>query len=139
WVLDRIGGEARDAVIEQLQSPNAEFRALAVRILRRHQDQYADVLLPLADDPSPSVQREVLLAIRDLDYSTSLEALARLAARYDGHDRFQLETLYIAASERKQLLYDLLSRQDFWTVDRLPLMQLLNAKAASQFITATLS
>jgi putative membrane-bound dehydrogenase-like protein len=139
WVLDRLGGDAREAVIEALQDSDAEFRALAVRILRRHGHDYADALFPLASDASPAVQREVLLAIASLDSSASLEVLARLAAGYDGRDRYQLETIHIAAGSRKEQLYDLLSRQKIWSVEQLPLMQLLNPQAASQYIVATLS
>ncbi len=50
WVLDRIGGEARGAVVAQLKNSDSTFRALAVRILRRHVDAYAAAILPLAGD-----------------------------------------------------------------------------------------
>ena len=51
WVLDRIGGAGRELVVQQLKSEDAAFRALAVRILRRHGEEYIDAILPLATIP----------------------------------------------------------------------------------------
>lgn len=139
WLLDRIGGEARVGVVEQLKSDDPSFRALAVRILRRHGDQYADALLRLADDTSAEVRREVLLAISKLDSPASLETLARMTQSFDGRDRYQLETLNIAAGPRKQELFAQLDKQGKWSFEQLPLMQLLNPQAAASFVVASLS
>lgn len=139
WLLDRIGGDARSAVVGHLKSDSSELRALAVRILRRHGETYESQILPLADDAAADVRREVLLSIASLNSDKSLDALARAAASFDGRDRYQLETLNIAAGSRKEALYDKLSKQGKWSFEQLPLMQLLNSKAAAEFVSANLT
>jgi putative membrane-bound dehydrogenase-like protein len=139
WLLDRIGGEARQEVVRQLKSPNAEFRSLAVRILRRHGDEQGSAVLAMADDPSPLVRREVLLAMPKLQTVDPLPVLAKLAAQYDGRDRYQLEAIHIAAGDRKAELYAKLSTAQRWSIQQLPLMQLLDPKAAAELVTAELA
>jgi len=70
--LDRIGGDARSIVIEQLKNSNDHFRALAVRILRRRAPEFNDQILAMASDASPEVRREVLLAIRMIDSEAAM-------------------------------------------------------------------
>jgi len=132
WLLDRIGGRARDTVLVTLQGDDPQFRALAVRILRRHGAEYASQLLPLASDTSPLVKREVLLAIAKIDSPEALKALATLAAEYDGQDRYLLEAINIAAGDRKRALYDELVRREATSVDRLPLLALLDPVATAE-------
>jgi len=131
WLLDRIGGSAADNVTTALDSTNDEFRALAVRILRRHGEKHADAILAKADDASPLVQREVLLAVRDIQSPRALEVLAKFAEKYDGEDRYLLETINIAAGDRKELLYERLAKEGSLAPSRFRLLQLLNAKAAA--------
>lgn len=106
WLLDRIGVEGREDVLSELQSPESTFRALAARILRRHGDKYENNLLALAEDSSPEVQRELLLALPELNSAAATEALVKLFSRYDGSDRYLLETLHIAARGREELLFE---------------------------------
>jgi putative membrane-bound dehydrogenase-like protein len=139
WVLDRIGGEARNAVVEMLENPDASLRALAVRILRRHAADHAEAILARADDASPEVRREVLLALRTLSGSQADAALVKLATAYDGSDRYQLEAINIAAGERKEMLYAALEKSGKATIDRIQLLQALNPQAAAQLVLKTLS
>jgi putative membrane-bound dehydrogenase-like protein len=139
WLLDRLGGEARTTVLQQLKSDDPAFRALAVRILRRHGDEFADELIDMADDPNPEVRREALLAIGKLKTPASLETLARAAQSFDGRDRYQLEALHIAARDRKQELFALLDMRGKWSIAQLPLMQLLNPQAAAAFVVSGLN
>ena len=114
WLLDRIAGTARQIVVYQLKSDDAAMRALAVRILRRHGAERAAALLALADDPAPEVRREVLLAIRTLQGEKAEEALAKIAATYDGSDRYQLEAINIAVGDRKAGLLARLEKKVHW-------------------------
>jgi putative heme-binding domain-containing protein len=139
WVLDRIGGAARDRVVAELVSRDAGFRALAVRILRRHGEQYAAEILTLAGDDSAEVRREVVLALAHLEGESALDALSALAATYDGTDRYQLEALNIAAGERKAELFARLDAAGTWSLRKLPLMQLLNPEAATAFLNQALA
>ncbi|HZZ70790.1 MAG TPA: PVC-type heme-binding CxxCH protein [Pirellulales bacterium] len=138
WVLDRIGGAGREPVTAQLKSEDSAFRALAVRILRRHGEEYADRLLAMADDPAPEVEREVLLAVRDLKGEKAEAALAAIAKKYDGTDRYMLEAINIACGDRKEALYQALTK-DGVNVRQISLLQLLNPKAASEQLASKLA
>lgn len=136
WVLDRIGGSGREQVVKQLKSEDPAFRALAVRILRRHGDEYAREILPLASDPADEVVREVLLAIRTLD-STSPEthtALGTIARRYDGSDRYLLEAIHASVGNRREWLYKHLAANGGFDSKQFDLLMLLNSQAASEEI-----
>jgi putative membrane-bound dehydrogenase-like protein len=101
WLLDRIGGTGRELVAAELRSSDPAFRALAVRILRRHGDVTLPELLPLGDDADGEVLKEVLLAIGSSRLPAATQALIKLFDRYDGSDRFLLETLGIASRGRE--------------------------------------
>ncbi|HEX5444915.1 MAG TPA: PVC-type heme-binding CxxCH protein, partial [Pirellulales bacterium] len=139
WLLDRIGGEARKPVIAQLQNSDAGLRALAVRILRRHGDENADALLAMAGDPSAEVRREVLLALPKLNGPKAEAALAQLAAAYDGHDRYQLEAIHIAAGQRKAELYAALEAAGKASLDKIQLLQVLDSKRAADLLAQGLA
>lgn len=139
WVLDRIGGKARDLVRQRLADREPSWRALVVRILRRHGGAEAPGILALAGDASAEVRREVLLAVTKLDDAASFDVLAAMAARFDGSDRYELETINIAAAQRKEQLYAQLEKQGKWSLQQLPLMQLLNPRAASDFLMTGLA
>ncbi|MEX0643221.1 MAG: PVC-type heme-binding CxxCH protein [Pirellulales bacterium] len=130
WVLDRIGGGGRDLVVQQLANQDPAFRALAVRILRRHGDAYLAAILPLADDSSGEVVREVLLSIRATKGAEASGVLFKLARRYDGSDRYLLEAIHIAAAGRQQELYERLAAEGGFTPAQFNLLQLLSPAAA---------
>ncbi len=130
WVLDRLGGGGRKLVVKQLASQDAAFRALAVRILRRHGEEYLSAILPLADDSSSEVNREVLLALRTAHSDDARDALVKLAKKYDGTDRYLLEAINIAAAEHKQELYERLASERGFTPAQFSLLQLLKPEAA---------
>lgn len=139
WVLDRLGGEARKTVVEQLKSEDAASRALAVRILRRHGDEYGDAILGLASNSSAEVRREVLLAIRTLKSDKALAALESFALAYDGGDRYLLEAVNIAAGENREALYNRLEKEGKLGHANFALLQLLNPAAASAMLIAKLT
>ena len=139
WLLDRIGGDSRSTVVAQLQSQDPTMRALAVRILRRHSSDYADAILALGDDDSAEVRREVLLAIAKLPGDKPQDTLVKIASRYDGSDRYQLEAIHVAAGERKKELYDALQKHGALAVDRVDLMQALDAPRAEKHLVEQLA
>ncbi|MGH7135330.1 MAG: HEAT repeat domain-containing protein, partial [Pirellulales bacterium] len=139
WLLDRIGGMGRQAVVDELKDGDASMRALAVRILRRHGAEQGDAILAMASDPSPEVRREVLLALSKLSGPKAEQVLIELAASYDGSDRYQLEAIHIAAGDRKAQLYAALETAGKITLDKLPLLQVLDPKKAADFATKSLA
>jgi putative membrane-bound dehydrogenase-like protein len=139
WLLDRMGGEARNAVVEQLKSSDAALRALAVRILRRHGADQGEAILAMAGDASPEVRREVLLALPKLTGPKAEQVLLSLAATYDGRDRYQLEAINIAAGDQKTQLYAALEAANKISLDKLPLLQVLDPKKAADFAARSLA
>jgi putative membrane-bound dehydrogenase-like protein len=70
---------------------------LPPRLAERH---LAD-LLPMADDPDAGVRRELILAFRNLSTDKVGDALRKLAASWDGQDRWYLEALGLALEKRE--------------------------------------
>jgi putative membrane-bound dehydrogenase-like protein len=141
WLLDRVGNAGRHLVVEQLKSQDASFRALAARILRRRADADCKKLLALASDPSLEVRRELLLAmptILQIDAEATMSTLVKMAATYDGSDRYQLEAIRIAAGSYKAELYARLEQAGQWSADKLPLMSVLDPNAAGNLVAAKL-
>ena len=130
WQLDRLGGAGRDFVLQHLAAEDAALRALAIRILRRHGEEYVDVILPLAGDSSGEVIREVLLTLRNTHGDEASEILANIASRYDGTDRYLLEAIHIAVGDRRQELYERLVAEREFTPAQYNLLQLLSPEAA---------
>ncbi len=144
WVLDRLGGEARQVVLNHLRDEDPRFRALAVRILARHGKQYQRQLLVMSDDPSPAVRCEVLLAMPGMESAASLPVLKKMAEGYSGQDRYELEALLIAARGREKELFDHLARNPgqvlaryelFWGLDRDQAARLLQQVAHRRKLT----
>ncbi|MFN7732754.1 MAG: PVC-type heme-binding CxxCH protein [Pirellula sp.] len=99
WLLSKMG-EAKGAFAEAAKDSDANVRATAVRLARQAKLPNADVFAALGKDTSPVVLRELAIALRE-DKGPEMPALwASLAQRYDGQDRWYLEALGIAASDR---------------------------------------
>lgn len=139
WVLDRIGGKARELVVEKLGCVDPKMRALAVRILRRHEAQYKNQILPMIEDESAEVQREVLLLAADLEGPEALKTIVESALDYQGEDRYHLETLNVAAKGRTEEVYAAITERDAWNGNNLPLLQLLKPEAAAEMVFKSLT
>jgi len=127
WVWHALGGDAiaMAALTEAVNRGDPRIREQAVRILGRDcrdngrvtltydqaktpprpAERHLDVLLPLADDPDGGVRRELILALRNVhDIAPSNQirtALRKLAAAWDGQDRWYLEALGLALENRE--------------------------------------
>jgi len=118
WVLYGIEGD--EIALDALEDTDARIREQAVRILGRDvsregvvayledaeprplaASEHLEALLPLANDPDPSVRRELILALRALPTEEVAEALRTLAAAWDGQDRWYLEALGLALRDRE--------------------------------------
>jgi len=139
WVLDRLAGDARQKVVAELQNPSGRARALAVRILRRHGEEYRPALLALADDADAEVRREVLLALAGWQGSDVDAALLKQAIAYDGADRYLLEAIHVAAGERRQQLAKALADAGHVRFDNVDLVQALDADGAAKFVVQMLA
>ena len=73
--------------------------------MRRHGAEYESEILAAADDDNPEVIREVALALPNLPSPQATETLVKLFDRYDGGDRYLLETLHIASRGREEEMF----------------------------------
>lgn len=131
WLLARMGHQEK--VEEYLSHPDAKFRALAGRVIRRSGNPVTEVAAKLAGDETPPVRREALLTMKDLPPDDVLSGkLIEIASTYDGSDRYLLEAVNIALMESKPTANEEVRRQlaeslfnaDL-SLDQVPLLKLL--------------
>ncbi|MEJ7768477.1 MAG: PVC-type heme-binding CxxCH protein [Chitinophagaceae bacterium] len=91
WLLARGGAKAE--VEKILSVPDVELRATAYRALRMTEDDILPYALKMSTDSSAFIRREVAISLRDLTYSRTKTILLELVKRFDGQDRWYLETL----------------------------------------------
>lgn len=136
WVLDRIGGAGRQKVIEHLSCESPAMRALAVRILRRHGDEFASEILGMANDPAVEVRREVLLALPTISGDAGTETLVAMAMSEDLSDRYMLETINIAGGGRQEALFQHLVKQGDFAASTIQLLRVLDPKQSGVLLLA---
>jgi len=111
WVLAQTGPKGRGEARKLLQSNNPQWRLIAYRALRKGQPRaLLEHARMMADDPNPSVRREVALSLRDLSYEQSRDILRVLIEGYDGENRWYLEALGTAATGKETEVYSRLIR-----------------------------
>jgi putative membrane-bound dehydrogenase-like protein len=122
WVWHAIEGDpvAIVAFSEAISQGNPRIREQAVRILGRdcrengHVEykspdakqppaalKHVEILVAMADDPDAGVRRELILALRNLPTAQVGDGLRKLAASWDGQDRWYLEALGLALEKRE--------------------------------------
>ena len=122
WVWHAIDGDsvAMAALLPAVNQGEPRIREQAVRILGRdcrengHVEyqktdadrlpaalKHLDILTAVADDPDAGVRRELILALRNLPTDKVGDALRKLAASWDGQDRWYLEALGLALEKRE--------------------------------------
>jgi putative membrane-bound dehydrogenase-like protein len=105
WLIGGLGAEGTAPVQEALHASDANFRVLALRVLRLYGADMVAATKPMLDDPSPAVRREVALMLQDVKSDAAVQPLVELSKQYDGQDRWYLEALGIAARGRENALY----------------------------------
>ncbi|MDX1961734.1 MAG: c-type cytochrome [Pirellulales bacterium] len=149
WLLDRISGAGREAVIAQLNATDEQFRALAVKILARHGQQHADLWTKFAtDEKAPaSIRREALLGIGRMLRGKDSEAaagkygpmLAGLIAQADSDDRYYLETLIAACGNQRVAVAELLSQQPQLSAKGLDILGVLHPERAGELFASRIA
>ncbi|MGI8635943.1 MAG: PVC-type heme-binding CxxCH protein, partial [Segetibacter sp.] len=93
WLLSQLGQKGRAEVEKILSNPDTQLRAAAYRALRQTTQDILPYAVKMASDTAAFVRREVAISLRDLPYEKTKEILVELIKRYDGVDRWYLETL----------------------------------------------
>jgi putative heme-binding domain-containing protein len=122
WVWHAIDGDpvAMAALADAVNQGDPRIREQAVRILGRDCREnghvayqkpdamqqpaalkHLEVLLAMVDDHDAGVRRELISAVRNLPTDKVGDALRRLAASWDGQDRWYLEALGLALEKRE--------------------------------------
>jgi putative membrane-bound dehydrogenase-like protein len=108
WLLAQLGPPGVREVEQLLADPEPQLRITAFRALRQVKGSVIAEARRLSEDSSPAVRREVALSLRGIPFEESRDILQKLAAGYDGADRWYLEALGTAASDREEALYSAL-------------------------------
>ncbi|GEO09675.1 PVC-type heme-binding CxxCH protein [Segetibacter aerophilus] len=93
WLLSQLGPKGRAEVEKMLANPDTQIRAAAYRALQQTTTDILPYAKKLAGDTAAFVRREVAISLRDLPYEKTKEVLLELVKRFDGEDRWYLETL----------------------------------------------
>lgn len=149
WLCDRLGEEGQKIVAEELYRSK---KALAVRILRRHPEYLGRILTRIGPHQLDEVLqphnheylREIMLACRNVKKTDEIapkivDYILPIALKYDGTDRYMLETLNIAAGEMKPELAKALIESPKFKPAQFPLVQLLDSKLAGEMLAAKLA
>ncbi len=88
-----LGRDCRENGHVEYQKPEARLEPAALKHL--------DTLIAMVDDPDAGVRRELILAFRNLPTDKVGDALRKLAASWDGQDRWYLEALGLALEKRE--------------------------------------
>ena len=99
WVLAKIS--APDEVVQlALNDADANVRCTGVRIARQAKLATSTYMPKVVADADASVLREGCIALREDSSADMPKFWLSLASRYDGQDRWYLESLGIAATDR---------------------------------------
>ena len=99
WVLGKSGSPAESVGVAEraMRDKNADLRIVGLRLARQIEYDMVQAVGRLVDDPSPRVRRECLVALKTTKSQKVPGLWARLAAGYDGRDRWYLEALGLSS------------------------------------------
>ena len=116
WLLGKMRDGGRQYVDLALEQRNADLRIVGLRLARQLQLDVIPLIAKLANDESPQVRRECLIALRHSDSPDAARLWMALANQHDGRDRWYLEALGIAADKQWDTFFNawLQSAKDGW-------------------------
>jgi putative membrane-bound dehydrogenase-like protein len=105
WLLAKLGPKGLAEVEKLLDHKDPQIRIAAFRALRHEEHRTLEHAAKLAGDESPLVRREVALALRYEPFEKSRELLLKIAAGYDGKDRYYVEAFGIGCTDKENKVY----------------------------------
>lgn len=106
WQLASVTDHPQSVIAECLQSDSPNLRIVGIRLARQHELNLLEIVEQLKRDSSPQVRRELAIALRHLPDAHAAELWTELALQHDGHDRWYLEALGIAADKQWDRFFD---------------------------------
>ena len=105
WLLAKLGPRGLAEVEKLLDHEDPQMRIAAFRALRHQDHRTPEHAAKLAGDDSPLVRREVALALRYVPFEKCRDLLLRIAAGYDGKDRYYVEAFGIGCTDKEDKMY----------------------------------
>ncbi len=106
WLLAQNKGIRTPLLIKAAVDRDENIRALSIRISRQLKLNTLISIRNKADDNSPVVRRECLIALRHHKSPEAPALWAYLANAHDGKDRWYLEALGLAADKQENKFFD---------------------------------
>ena len=100
WLLGQIGEKASTYIARAMVDDHDEVRIVGLRLAHLLKHDVVTWIDKLADDPSARVRAECAVHLRHHDSAQAAQAWAKLAAKYEGKDRWYLEALGIGADRK---------------------------------------
>ncbi len=100
WLLALVNKTHESALNQAANDPDESIRCQAVRMSRQQPQGLQTAIRTWPANATPAVNRERAIALRDYSGADFAKHWANLAIKYDGHDRWYLEALGIAAQGR---------------------------------------
>jgi putative membrane-bound dehydrogenase-like protein len=108
WLMSQLGPKGLTETEALLQDNDPNIRITAFRALRQVQSDILPYARTLSKDASPAVRREVAVALRDLPFDQVKDIALDLAAQTDPQDRYYVEALGLALTDKEDKIYPLL-------------------------------
>ncbi len=138
WLLGKIEGRGEYYVRQALSDNDADIRITGIRLMRQLKLVPSDILSVVADDPSPAVRREALVALRFDTGAMMPELWAKLSSHYDG-DRWYLEAIGIGSDVRASECFAALSKLKLDDRSRQDIVWRLRAPESAAAIVALIA
>ncbi len=106
WLLGKSHNRGEQYVELAVKDEDEDIRVVGVRLARQLGQDVIPLVRSLVRDASPQVRRECAIALRHNKSPDAATLWAELAAQHDGHDRWYLEALGIAADKQWDAVLD---------------------------------
>ncbi len=108
--MAQLGQKGLAATEQLLNNSNEQIRAVAYKALLEVVPDRLPYAKKMATDPSAFVRREVLVSLHKFPFAQTKDFLPELIKRYDGEDRWYLETIGFCLQGNESTAYPLIKK-----------------------------
>src|SRR5690625_2552804 len=98
WLLSKLEDNGTDYIEQALADNNPDIRITGLRAARQLKVEIIPYIRKLVQDPAPEVRREAAIALHRTDAYEAADLWTQLALQHNGNDRWYLEALGIGAA-----------------------------------------